>query len=53
MKAVVMTKAGSPEVLELQEVPTSQIKSPTDISIILLNQQRCYNLKNQIGVNHD
>jgi hypothetical protein len=24
-----------------------------DISIILLNQQRCYNLKNQIGVNHD
>lgn len=35
MKAVVMTKAGSPEVLELQEVLTPQIKNPTELFIKL------------------
>jgi hypothetical protein len=24
-----------------------------DISIILLNKQKCYNLKNQMGLNYD
>jgi UDP-glucose 4-epimerase len=34
-------------------VGTLTLLETIDISIILLNQQRCYNLKNLIEVNHD
>jgi NADPH:quinone reductase len=35
MKAIIMTKIGAPEVLEFQEMPTSQIKNPTELLIKL------------------
>jgi NADPH2:quinone reductase len=35
MKAIVMTKAGSPEVLEFRDIPTPQIKTPTALLIKL------------------
>ena len=35
MKAIVMTNAGSPEVLEFRDIPTPQIKTPTELLIKL------------------
>ncbi len=35
MKAIVMTQAGNPEVLQLQEIPQPKIKNPTDVLIQL------------------
>ena len=35
MKAIVMTRAGSPEVLEFRDIPTPQIKTPTELLIQL------------------
>ena len=35
MKAMVMTKAGFPEVLKLQEIPTPKIEKPTELLIKL------------------
>ena len=35
MKAIIMTKSGSAEVLEFREMPTPQIKNPTELLIKL------------------